>query len=160
MQLNFNDLVGNGYEYLHPGYCGPIYVNQVWSEDVSAGAYVDKYWDNGCVAYGPKRMIKAEIECESPEILNSILGQISNIVACPFDDPVKENKTDYITGLTLTYIGCFNNGFPSSGENGQLCIVNNKMFVYYNGWDLVTECVEKIDKIEKYKLKHKVLYKC
>ena len=161
MQLRADDLYGyNGYSYvyLHPGYCGPIYVNQVWSEDVSAGAYVDKYWDNGCVAYGPKRMIKAEIECESPEILNSILGQIANMVACPFDDPVKENKTDYITGLT--YIGCFNDDFPSDGKNGQLCIVNNKMFVYCNGWDLVTECVEKIDKIEKYKLKHKVLYKC
>jgi hypothetical protein len=123
-----------------------------------AGAYVDKYWDNGRVAYGPKRMVKAEIECESLEILNSILGKIANIVACPFDGPIKENKTDYITGLT--YIGCFNDGFPSGGENGQLCIVNNKMFVYCNGWDLVTECVEKVDKIEKYKLKLKVLYKC
>lgn len=80
MQLRANDLLySNGYEYLHPGYCGPIYVNQIWSEDMSEGSYVDKYWDNGCVAYGPKRMIKAEIECESPEILNSILGQIRNI---------------------------------------------------------------------------------
>ncbi len=90
MQLKVNDyLCSNGYEYLHPGYCGPIYVNQIWSEDVSVGDYVDKYWDNGCVAYRPKSMIKAEIECESPEILNSILGKIANIVACPFDDPVK-----------------------------------------------------------------------
>lgn len=155
MQLRADDSYEYSYGYLHPGYCGPVYVNQVWSENVSAGAYVDKYWDNGCVAYGPKRIIKAEIECESPEILNSILGQIANMVACPFDDPVKENKTDCINGLT--YIGCFNDGFPSNGKNGQLCIVNNKMFVYCNGWDLVTECVEKIDKIEKYKLKHKVL---
>ena len=113
------------YEYLHQGYCGPIYVNQIWSEDVSAGAYVDKYWDNGLVAYGPKRLIKAEIECESPEILNSILGKIANIVACPFDDPVKENKTDCINGLT--YIGCFNDSFPANAKNGQLCIFNNKM---------------------------------
>ena len=156
MQLRLNDyLYGNGYGYLHPGYCGPIYVNQIWSEDVSAGSYVDKYWETGCSAFAPKRMIKAEIECESPEILNSILGKIANIVACPFDDTVKENKTDCVNGLT--YIGCFNDGFPSSGKNGQLCIVNNKMFVYCNGWDLVTECVEKVDKIEKYKLKHKVL---
>lgn len=143
------------YEYLHPGYCGPIYVNQVWSEEESPGAFYDKYWELGCSPFMPRRMFKAEIECENPEILNSVLKQIANIVDNPFDDPVKENKTDCINGLT--YIGCFNDGFPSSGKNGQLCIVNNKMFVYCNGWDLVTECVEKIDKIEKYKLKHKIL---
>ena len=121
MQLKANDyLHSNGYESLHQGYCGPIYVNQIWSEDVSAGAYVDKYWETGCLAFAPKRMIKAEIECESQEILNSILEQISNIVACPFDDTVKDNKTDYITGLT--YIGCFNDGFPSSGQNGNFFI--------------------------------------
>lgn len=159
MQLNLNDyLCSNGYWYLHPGPCGPVYVNQVWSEEMSPGAFCDKYYDLGSPPYMPRRMFKAEIECESPEILNSILGKIANIVACPFDDTVKENKTDCINGLT--YIGCFNDGFPCSGENGQLCIVNNKMFVYCNGWDLVTECVEKVDKIEKYKLKHKVLYKC
>ena len=157
MQLRADDLYGNGYEYLHQGYCGPVYVNKVWAEEENAAAYVDKYWEFDA-SFRPREMFKAEIECESPEILNSILGKIANIVACPFDDTVKENKTDCINGLT--YIGCFNDGFPSNGKNGQLCIVNNKMFVYCNGWDLVTECVEKIDKIEKYKLKHKVLYKC
>ena len=90
MQLKLNDyLCSNGYEHLNTGYCGPIYVNKIWSEDVTAGSYVDKYWETGCSAFAPKRMIKAEIECESLEILNSILGKIANIVACPFDDPLK-----------------------------------------------------------------------
>ena len=140
MQLRADDLYGYSYEYLHPGYCGPIYVNQIWSEDVSAGAYVDKYWETGYSAFAPKRMIKAEIECESPEILNSILGKISNIVACPFDDPVK----------TIT-----------DKANEELTSVINAKIVE----TLINENLDYITKelrierenSKRYKLKHKVL---
>jgi hypothetical protein len=143
MQLRADDLYGYSYEYLHPGYCGPIYVNQVWSEDVSAGAYVDKYWDNGCIAYGPKRMIKAEIECESPEILNSILGQISNIVACPFDDPVKS--------------------ITDKAQEELTSVINAKIVetLINENLDYITKELRiERENSKRYKLKHKVLYKC
>lgn len=128
------------YEYLHQGYCGPIYVNQIWSEDVSAGAYVDKYWDNGCVAYGPKRMIKAEIECESPEILNSILWKIANIT---FDDPVK----------TIT----------DKAQEELTSVINAKIVetLINENLDYITKEIRlEAEKYKRYKLKHKVLYKC
>ena len=128
------------YEYLHQGYCGPIYVNQIWSEDVSAGAYVDKYWDNGCVAYGPKRMIKAEIECESPEILNSILLKIANIT---FDDPVK----------TIT----------DKAQEELTSVINAKIVetLINENLDYITKEIRlEAEKYKRYKLKHKVLYKC
>lgn len=128
------------YEYLHQGYCGPIYVNQIWSEDVSAGAYVDKYWDNGCVAYGPKRMIKAEIECESPEILNSILWKIANIT---FDDPVK----------TIT----------DKAQEELTSVINTKIVetLINENLDYITKEIRlEAEKYKRYKLKHKVLYKC
>lgn len=144
MQLRANDcLYSNGYEYLHPGYCGPIYVNQVWSEDVSAGAYVDKYWDNGLVAYGPKRMFKAEIECESPEILNSILGKIANIVACPFDDPVK--------------------AITDKAQEELTSVINTKIVetLINENLDYITKEIRlEAEKYKRYKLKHKVLHKC
>lgn len=183
MQLRANDLLyGNGYEYLHPGYCGPIYVNQIWSEDVSAGSYVDKYWDNGCVAYGPKRMIKAEIECESPEILNSILGQIRNIVACPYDE-------EPVTNSHLTCIGMIDKeeDLPNTANVGDFYYDKSNNSVGYiwlgNSWEVIKPYVE--DPVEsltrkiqeemikslndeiiksmlngRYKLKHKVLYRC
>lgn len=128
------------YEYLHQGYCGPIYVNQIWSEDVSAGAYVDKYWDNGCVAYGPKRMIKAEIECESPEILNSILWKIANIT---FDDPVK----------TIT----------DKAQEELTSVINAKIVetLINENLDYITKEIRlEAEKYKRYKLKHKVLHKC
>lgn len=182
MQLKPNDyLYGNGYEHLHPGYCGPIYVNQVWSEDVSAGAYVDKYWDNGCVAYGPKRMIKAEIECESPEILNSILGQIRNIVACPYDEEPK------IENYHLTYVGKVDTqeDLPSISNFGDYYYDKNGFaYLWLGSWNTISPYIEDpveiltrniqetmvktlsdeiakcyIDSI-RYKLKHKVLHKC
>lgn len=140
MQLRLDDLYGTGYEYLHPGYCGPIYVNQIWSENVSAGAYADKYWDNGCIAWGPKRIIKAEIECENPEILNSILGKIANIVACPFDDPV----------TTIT-----------DKANEELTSVINAKIVenlINENLDYITkEIILEKENSKRYKLKHKVL---
>lgn len=143
MQLKLNDLYGNGYEYLHPGYCGPIYVNQVWSEEESTAAYVDKYWDNGLASVGPHRMFKAEIECESPEILNSILGQIANMVACPFDDPVK----------TIT----------DKAQEELTSIINAKIVetLISENLDYITKEIRlEAEKYKRYKLKHKVLYRC
>ncbi len=136
-QNSCDDLYGYGYEYLHPGYCGPVYVNQIWSEDVSAGAYVDKYWDNGCVAYHPKRMIKAEIECESPEILNSILWKIANIT---FDDPVK----------TIT----------DKAQEELTSVINAKIvetLINENLDDIIKEIRIERENSKRYKLKHKVL---
>jgi hypothetical protein len=143
MQLTANDLYGYSYEYLHPGYCGPIYVNQIWSEDETAGAYYDKYWDNGCVAWGPKRMIKAEIECESPEILNSILGKIANMVACPFDDPVKDITDKANEELTS--------------------VINAKIVetLINENLDYITKEIRfEAEKSRRYKLKHRILYRC
>ena len=141
MQLRANDcLYSNGYEYLHPGYCGPIYVNQIWSEDVSAGAYVDKYWDYGLVAYGPKRMIKAEIECDSPEILNSILWKIANIT---FDDPVK--------------------AITDKAQEELTSVINTKIVetLINENLDYITKEIRlEAEKYKRYKLKHKVLHKC
>lgn len=182
MQLRANDLLyGNGYEYLHPGYCGPIYVNQIWSEDVSAGSYVDKYWDNGCVAYGPKRMIKAEIECESPEILNSILGQIRNIVACPYDEepkienfhltyvgkvdtqedlPITANLGDYYydkNGFAHLWLGSWNTISPYIEDPVEILTRNIQETMIKALSDEIAQCY--MDSI-RYKLKHKVLHKC
>lgn len=143
MQLRADDLYGYSYEYLHPGYCGPIYVNQIWSEDVSAGGYVDKYWETGCLAFAPKRMIKAEIECESPEILNSILGKIANIVACPFDDQVKS--------------------ITDKAQEELTSVINAKIvdtLISENLDDFVKEIRLEAEKYKRYKLKHKVLHKC
>jgi len=143
MQLKLNDyLCSNGYEYLHAGYCGPIYVNQIWSEDVTAGSYVDKYFDTGCVAFRPKRMIKAEIECESPEILNSILGKIANVVACPFDDPLKSITDKANEELTS--------------------VINDKIVdtLINENLDYITKEISiERENSKRYKLKHKVLYK-
>ena len=125
------------YEYLHQGYCGPIYVNQIWSEDVSAGAYVDKYWETGCLAFAPKRMVKAEIECESLEILNSILGKIANIT---FDDPVK----------TIT----------DKAQEELTSVINAKIvetLINENLDDIIKEIRIERENSKRYKLKHKVL---
>lgn len=125
------------YEYLHQGYCGPIYVNQIWTEDVSAGAYVDKYWETGCLAFAPKRMVKAEIECESLEILNSILGKIANIT---FDDPVK----------TIT----------DKAQEELTSVINAKIvetLINENLDDIIKEIRIERENSKRYKLKHKVL---
>ena len=153
MQLTLDNCFNSHLDNLHPGLCGPVYVSQIWREEESMASYCDKYfgYDDFYVPKRSRNLIKATIECESPEILNSVLEQIKNGV------PYNEKKTDEVTGLT--YIGCFKDSFPVNGKNGQLCTVNNKMFVYCNGWDLVTECVEKVEKIERYKLKHKILFK-
>ena len=140
MQLRADDLYDYDYGYLHPGYCGPVYVNQVWSEEVSAGAYVDKYWDNGCVAFRPKRMIKAEIECESPELLNLVLGKIANIT---FDDPMK----------TIT----------DNAQEELTSVINAKIVetLINENLDYITKEIRlEAEKYKRYKLKHKVLYKC
>lgn len=139
-QNSCDDLYGYSYEYLHPGYCGPVYVNQVWSEEVSAGAYVDKYWDNGCVAFRPQRMIKAEIECESPEILNLVLGKIANIT---FDDPMK----------TIT----------DKAQEELTSVINAKIVetLISENLDYITKEIRiERENSKRYKLKHKVLYRC
>lgn len=131
------------YEYLHPGYYGPIYVNQVWSEEESPGAFCDKYWELGCSPFMPRRMFKAEIECESPEILNSVLKQIANIVDNPFDDPVK----------TIT----------DKAQEELTSIINTKIIetLVSENLDYITKEIRlEAEKYKRYKLKHKVLYKC
>jgi len=139
MQLRGKDLCGYSYEYLHPGYCGPICVNQIWSENLSGVGYgySDEYMEYGygCAAYRPRRVIKAEIECESPEVLNSILGQISNIVACPFDDPVKD--------------------ITDKAQEELASAINDKIVETLN--NIVNEIRAERENSKRYKLKHKVL---
>lgn len=132
------------YEYLHPGYYGPIYVNQVWSEEETAGDYADKYWETDyCSVFRPRRMFKAEIECENPEILNSVLRQIANMDTCPFDDPVKsiaDKANEEITSVINAKIV----------EN---MISENLDYI-------VKEIRLEAEKYKRYKLKHKILYRC
>ena len=125
------------YEYLHTGYCGPIYVNQVWSEEELPGAFCDKYWELGCSPFMPRRMFKAEIECESPEILNSVLKQIANIT---FDDTVK----------TIT----------DKAQEELTSVINAKItetLINENLDYIIKELRIERENNKRYKLKHKVL---
>lgn len=124
------------YEYLHPGYCGPIYVNQVWSEEETAGAYVDKYWETDYSVFRPRIMFKAEIECENPEILNSVLRQIANIDVSQKVTDAQKELTDIINAKIV--------------EN----LISENL-------DYITKEIRiEAEKYKRYKLKHKVLYRC
>ena len=82
-------------------------------------------------------MVKAEIECESPEILNSILRKIANIT---FDDPVK------------TITDKANEEFTS--------VINAKIvetLINENLDDIIKEIRIERENSKRYKLKHKVL---
>ena len=184
MQLKPSDHFGGyGFVNLHTGPCGPIYVNQIWSEQESAGGYCDKYWDREGFAFPStnKMMYKAEIECEDPGILNSILGQIKNIVACPYDE-------EPVTNSRLTCIGLIDKeeDLPSTANVGDFYYDKSNNSVGYiwlgNSWEVIKPYVE--DPVEaltreiqeemikslndeiiksisngRYKLKHKVLYR-
>lgn len=183
MQLKPNDYFpgANGFCNLEPGRCGPVYVSRIWTEDQGA-TYGDWYFTNEIAIPRPRMMTwKVELECESPEILNSILGQIRNIVACPYDEEPK------IENYHLTYVGKVDTeeDLPSIANFGDYYYDKNGFaYLWLGSWNTISPYIEDpveiltrniqetmvktlsdeiakcyIDSI-RYKLKHKVLHKC
>lgn len=179
MQLKPKDFFGNGYENLETGPCGPVYVASIEREE---GRF--NPWELAGSFNYPSRndTWRVTIECDNPSVINSILGQIKNIVACPFE----ENNDDSEIRLRCLGVVTDEDALPSYANVGDFYYYKNKGGLYMwvgNTWDSIQPYVDPVQelthniqeemvktlndeikqhlmKTSRYKLRHKTLYRC
>lgn len=136
--MQLSDYYNSELENLHQGMFGPIYVSDVWVESERESSMW--MFDESLCPIVDKRRWKATIECQSPEILNLILGKLKDIETFSYDEtPLTAETSNNIIDDASTMVY---DSVVSEIQNKLMYELENDLKNY------------------KYKRKHKILYKC
>ena len=145
----------------------PILISDMSCDYDSCGAVIADFDRNSfayCNDYGPKYHVT--LTCGDLRLLKKVLEYAKNVSLYDDDFTVKKNDT---LNAQLKYIGRVDNEeeLPIHGEVGEMYAVGEELAVYTgNKWEYITTSPEVKNEyvtyhyIEKYKRKHKILYKC